>query len=95
MARVRKTIQIKNIRKRINDFLHDTKDFMKPERESMAMFLESILMDTDNYRGFGYLNKTHMENSTEGTTVGIENGDPLENPIKRFKGTDSSRVQYF
>lgn len=97
MARIRKTIQIKNIKKRVNDFLHDSKDFMKPERQVMATFLESVLMDTQNYRGFGYLNKNHMEDSAEGTTVGINSDKDrrLLKQEKRFKSTDSSRVQYF
>lgn len=93
MERTRKTIHVEDVKKRINNFLRDTKDFMKPERESMAIMLESILMDTGNYKGFGYLTKNSMANSKEGTTFGIH-----QEITKRgdwFKGTDNSRVYYF
>lgn len=93
--RARKTIPIMDIKKRVNNFLRDTKDFMKPERESMAMMLESILTDTGNYKGFGYITKESMKaNSKEGTTFGIGEWDDKKFRFD-FAVTDSSRIYYY
>ena len=97
MSRKRKTIQINNVKKRANDFLLNSQDFQKEERLIMGTFLESILMDTNNYNGFRPLYPHDMENSKEGTTYGInvdENGEMLEMP-ERFEGVDYSRVEYY
>jgi len=87
----RKTVKVKDIKDQVNNFILHSKDDMNKERLSMGTLLESILMDTDNYRGFGYLNDEHIKESADGTTVGVHwisgKGD--------FKNTDRSRVFYY
>lgn len=96
----RKTIEIEKIKGRINDHLLHTKDECSRERQALMLFLENILHDTGNYRGFGYLNWKDMERSASGSTVGVnydKNGDllPYDEENQRFKGTDKTRVFYY
>jgi len=54
MARKRKTVDVQAIRAKINARLADEATGTVP-RMALATLLESVLMDTGNYRGFNYL----------------------------------------
>lgn len=61
----RKTIQVGSLLRRANHFLA-SKNSTPDEREVMATFVEGILHDTGNYRGFSYLSKDLYPNETQG-----------------------------
>ena len=91
---MKKTIKVDEIKKRINDFILNTKDDMTSERTSFAFMLEEILTGTGNYNGFTFLTKLDMEESEDGTTFGI--GDFNEaTSSHNWNNTDNTRVYYF
>jgi hypothetical protein len=51
----RKTIEVEKVKKWSNNFLMNSPDEMTGERFGITTLIESVLMDTDNYKGFGYL----------------------------------------
>jgi hypothetical protein len=55
MAKAKKTVNVRELVARANAALKATPDDWVGEREGISMFIQAILMDTDNYRGFGYL----------------------------------------
>jgi hypothetical protein len=89
---MRKTIEINNIKEKINGIILNSEDNQKEVRESLGLLLEEILMETNNYKGFKYLTKKDMELSYSGTTVGI-NDDQKGKTL--FEGTDSTRIYYY
>lgn len=54
MARPRKTFEVEGLKKRVNNLLA-APDTTPDERRGAYSVLESVLMETDNYKGFGYL----------------------------------------
>jgi len=54
MARKRKTVSVEALRAKINARLADETTGSAP-RMALASLLESVLMDSGNYRGFNYL----------------------------------------
>jgi hypothetical protein len=54
MARKRKTVEVEALRKRINLMLADPQSGSET-RTALARVLEGVLMDTNNYKGFGYV----------------------------------------
>lgn len=90
MAR-RKTLAVKTIVEKGNHFLrvHNQVGVEgRAARKAVASFLETILHDTDNYRGFRYLNANEMEN---GLPCGIIFDD---SPEHKHTYPDDSRVAY-
>ena len=65
----RKTIEIEYIREQANKFFLHSKNDAKSARINLQFFVADILMNTDNYKGFGYLSKSDV---TPGTTFGID-----------------------
>jgi len=56
MMAKRKTIPVVRVKEIANHVLaNSTEDFSPEQRLAVAGLLETILMETDNYRGFGYL----------------------------------------
>lgn len=47
----RKTIEVAKLKERINGYLA-RKEISQDEKKSLCILLESVLMDTGNYRGF-------------------------------------------
>lgn len=99
MAKSRKTFEVKALKTRVNAFLKNSKDNQTEMRQGMSIMLEGILMDTDNYNGFGYLDSDNMADSLNGTTVGINTN--MRNPHssmtydEKFAGCDESRRYYY
>jgi hypothetical protein len=91
----RKTIEVERVKKQVNSMLLHTPDEMKAERRGMAMVLEHILHESENYRGFAYLGEHDMKQSLDGKSIGILPYVEGGNPSDRFIGTDSTRVHYF
>lgn len=58
-----------------NHILLHSMDSYKAERQGICYFLESLLLDAGKYKGFTYLNSGHMQESINGTSVGITRVD--------------------
>lgn len=61
----RKTVEVGTLLHRLNYFLA-SKNSTDEERKVIAAFVEGILFDTGNYRGFGYLPQADYPNETNG-----------------------------
>jgi hypothetical protein len=74
---MRKTIEVSDIKIRLNHALESSSDEMKVERQAIATFAEGILMDTGNYRGFQYLSSEYLpvEEQVQGSQVLKDNFD--------------------
>ena len=57
MAKGRKTFEVAPIKEYVNKFLEDSEGHRKDERAGMIQLYTQILMDSGNYKGFGYLQK--------------------------------------
>ena len=90
---MRKTIEVAVIQSRINSFLLNSPDSDKDSRETMIQFLETILLETGNYKGFSFLNSIDMSKSESGISVGI-NLIQSTNFELQFAFTDHTRVKY-
>ncbi len=86
-----KTVKVYVVKDQVNRMLLHSVDENVQGRHTLQVFIEKLLSDTDEYKGFRYLDKNDMFESMEGTTVGITRDD---NGIS-FTGTDNSRVRYF
>ena len=61
----RKTVEVGTLLYRLNYFLKNDKGSVD-EREVMCSFVEGILHDTGNYRGFAYLPKEDYPGEVDG-----------------------------
>ena len=95
---IRKTIKVETIKSMVNGMLLNSEDNYQQGRESLTFFLERVLMDTNNYRGFSYLSVVDMNDSHYGTSVGINLTEDKQfepDSEKRLINTDHTRVRYF
>lgn len=60
----RKTIAVSELVTRVNHMIAATADPRREERQALAVLLESVLMDTGNYRGFNYLESELAHDNT-------------------------------
>ena len=51
----RKTVTVEHIKERVNSMLANSADDVKESRIALAIFLEGVLMETGNYKGFGHV----------------------------------------
>jgi hypothetical protein len=65
----RKTIPVENIREQANRFFQNSKNDFADQRIALQYFVGDLLMQTGNYKGFGYLSKSDV---TPGTTFGVD-----------------------
>lgn len=94
----KKTISIKELVDRANRVFKYSADEYKQGREALYLFINSILMDTGNYRGFAYIEKEDMQKVAEElkscnfikipSSYGIDSSK--EN---RFENADDSRIR--
>lgn len=94
----KKTFAVADLKEMINKFLLDSHDVRDDSRAEMGNLLETVLMTTNNYRGFRYLTTRDMKDSEYGNTVGIntdEHGANLGTYEEMFDNTDPTRVSYF
>jgi hypothetical protein len=71
MSHVRKTVDVAELVNLANQFLLNSADELRGERQGVANFLSQVLHRCGAYAGFGYLYPHHMEQSTMGKTPGI------------------------
>jgi hypothetical protein len=69
----RKTIAISTVINTMNFMLLNSEDCKKSERMALITATECILLESNQYAGYRYLNSHDMELSTHGTTLGVEN----------------------
>ena len=92
----RKTIAVESIKNRVNSMLLHSSDSNQYTRDTMITFLENVLMETGNYKGFRYLIEEDMEKSEYGIIPGRHFPTGVELTIdQQFANTDCTRVQYF
>ena len=61
MAKIaRKTVEVGTLLRRVNFFLA-SENSTADEREVMCTFIEGVLFDTGNYRGYCYLDTAEIE----------------------------------
>ena len=80
MARKRKTIDVAVVRDKANHYLAHTEDEcrvlgwnnadMRSRRMGVASLLETVLLDTGNYHGFGYVRRGGEPEATENIQSG-------------------------
>lgn len=87
MSRPRKTIMVSSIKSKVNSQLC-CKDLTPEARMQLALLLESILCDTDNYEGFNYVGWA-LEGGCEKWHA---DGKPSDN--KPYLGDETRRVYY-
>lgn len=88
----RKTIEVEKVRRLVNAMLLHSRDDNRSGRAMLQTMIETILMDTGNYKGFLYLTPEDMATSKNGTTYGIDYGKPDGH---WFADTDHTRVYYY
>ena len=88
----KKTYTVEDLKNKVNHMILHSPDRHKNGRESLGVLLESVLMETGNYRGFGYLTPDNMKASENGISFGIQY-DEKGNP--NFEDTDHTRVNYY
>lgn len=92
----RKTFKVEDFKDKVNGILLHTPDRSLEAREQSMALLESVLHETGNYSGFGYLDVDDMVGSDNGNTVGINDTVSKKLPYdERFADTDRTRVKYF
>jgi hypothetical protein len=87
----RKTVNVDELKTRVNDMLANS-TCSAEMRYGMCNVIELALMETGNYKGFGYLTAEMLGPDVNGLP-GIhidENGN-----VRRDLATDDSRRQYF
>ena len=98
MAR-RKTIEVEKVKDMANRALVASMRWSNEDgkyvavdrywRQGVMLVVEQVLMESDNYKGFGYLSEDDVP---KGELPGIR----LNNQIPdRFENTDNTRVRYF
>lgn len=99
----RKTADISRIVEMANNVMLNTADSEKAGRAAVQTFVECVLMEAGQYRGFRYLTPRDMLLSEQGVSYGInpcpytpENGyGPRDaEGWDQFEGTDNTRVEY-
>jgi len=74
MSNKRKTINVKFMLDNANDQLSRTDDFATPEfKKGIVAMIERILLTSDNYNGFRFLNNSDTEFGTNGYYTRIYN----------------------
>lgn len=86
----KKTIKVEKILDRVNHLLLHSNDKLKGERRGLIVLLDGILIDSGNYKGFGYLDETSMKHSANGVSVGVR-----RDAADKFLNTDPTRVVYY
>lgn len=88
----RKTFEVETLKNRINHMLASSAADEVQFRTAYIVLLESILHETGNYKGFGYL----LEGTCTGRPgINYLDGMPHPDYDKRFENTDKTRVVYY
>ena len=89
----RKTQTIDEIVDRANEYLSNTDADMRDRRQGVIDFVTGMLMQTGNYRGFGYLLESEVANGVGG--INYVDGVPHHDIVERFANTDPTRVRIY
>lgn len=73
MAAARKTVPVEAVRDRVNHFLTHSQNHETAARKALASLLESILLETGNYKGFLYL-ASELQTGPDGIEAGLRDG---------------------
>ena len=65
----RKTIPVEEIREQANRIFLNSKNDYADQRKALQYFVADLLMQTGNYKGFGYLSKSDVD---PGLTFGVD-----------------------
>ena len=76
-----------------NQILRNSDADRVKQREGVQTLVESILHDSDNYKGFRYLLADEVADGVPG--INYLDGVPHPDYEKRFANTDRTRVMYF
>ena len=79
----RKTIEVAKVKDLINGMLANSTDDHVEGRRALALALESVLLETDNYHGFRYLASEYLPAAEQTYTQVLRDG------------YDDSRRRYF
>lgn len=90
MSRSAKSIKIMEVVRMANQMLLNSHDDLTGERKGIIALLEQILNETENYRGFGYLDASRMKASDLGARPGI-----IREEGKDHVYPDKTRVSYY
>ena len=94
MARKRKTVDVTDLRIRINDMLR-LSQCNREVRRGMIAVLEGVLHDTGNYKGFRYLESHEVP---DGELPGIIRANTelrADGPNTENEYPDDTRVEYY
>lgn len=89
MATRKKTIAVAELVEHANKILHESTDAFRDQRKGLQTFVEDILMQTGNYKGFNYLTPSM---SKPGNSVGILFD---ETPAREHVYPDPTRVFFY
>ena len=89
----RKTQTIDEIVDRANKYLSNTDADMRDRRQGVIDFVTGVLMQTGNYRGFGYLPESEVANGIGG--INYVDGVPHHDIVERFANTDPTRIRIY
>ena len=95
MSKAKKTINVQELKEKVNGFLKDS-TCNEDVRRGMICILETVLTDSGNYNGYNYLNQTQVPAGYKpGININTVGEDPMIYCIvERFKETDNTRVRY-
>ncbi len=95
MARSRKTVDVDEVRIKINDMLR-LSTVSRDVRRGMQTAIEEILYMTGNYKGFRYLDQTEVpEGQRPGIIPGSKTDPNRPGVILDNQFPDDSRVEYY
>ena len=89
----RKTIKVAELVEVVNEMLLNSTADAIDYRQGMIAMISDVLHRTGNYNGFRYLTSGEVKCCPPG--INYVDGMPHPDEEARFKGTDSTRVQYF
>ena len=92
----RKTFSVEALKDRTNAYLATDAKEDGAARQALMTILESVLHETGNYAGFGYLSSDQISitNARPGINTTVD-GRMVEEYGHRFADTDRTRVKYF
>jgi len=93
--KAKKTINVQLLKEKVNGFLQ-VSTCNEDVRRGMICMLETVLNDTDNYKGYDYLNQTEVPcGHKPGININTVGEDPwIHSIVERFNETDNTRIRF-
>lgn len=90
----RRTIKIEELKARANQTFVDSEENFRDGRKAIYLFVEDILMKTDNYHGFRYLTQDELKPGVKPGIAFPESSEPFpESGKPTFP--DDSRIKFY